>query len=390
MKLRGWHSVVVAAALACGLSACGPRAESETVAPKPIVSVIRPQRADMVRSIEIPGDLVGFYETALHAKVTGYLQTITVDKGDWVKGGQVLATIEVPELHSNLANSQANLDIARITYDRLRKVQQSDARLISQQDVDIAFAKFQQARQSVRTLQTMVDYTKIIAPFSGVITGRFADPGTLIRAGGGDIGVNEMSGLVSPGATEGSGGHRGGGGPVLTMAEIDKLRVYVYVPEQVCSLIQRGTPASLTFEEFPDRIFKSSVTRYANALDLATRTMMTEIDIDNHSRRLYPRMYAHVTLDLVRHPDAIRLPVGALGGSGKDTFVLVVKDGRLERIPVSTGINDGHYVEVTSGLRGSELVVANPSPTLTAGESVEYLLADTHKARESDNPVAEK
>ena len=118
--------------------------------------------------------------------------------------------------------------------------------------------------------------------------------------------------------------------------------------------------------------------------------MMTEIDIDNHSRRLYPRMYAHVTLDLVRHPDAIRLPVGALGGSGKDTFVLVVKDGRLERIPVSTGINDGHYVEITSGLRGSELVVANPSPTLTAGESVEYLLADTHKARESDNAVAEK
>ena len=390
MKLRRCYSVVLTAALACVLSSCGPRAESETIAPKPVVSVIRPQRADMVRSIELPGDLVGFYETALHAKVTGYLQTITVDKGDWVKAGQVLATIEVPELHSNLANSQANLDIARITYDRLRKVQQSDARLISQQDVDIAFAKFQQARQSVRTLQTMVDYTKIIAPFSGVITGRFADPGTLIRAGGGDIGVDEMSGLVSPGATEGSGGHRGGGGPVLTMAEIDKLRVYLYVPEQVCALIQRGTPASLTFEEFPGRVFKAIVTRYANSLDLATRTMMTEIDIDNHSRRLYPRMYAHVTLDLVRHPDAIRLPVGALSGSGKDTSVLIIKDGRLARIPVSTGINDGRYVEITSGLRGSELVVANPSPTLTAGESVEYLLADTHKGGESDNPVAEK
>lgn len=379
MKLTGWHSVAVTVALACALSACGPRAEGKTTPPKPIISVMRPQRADMVRSVEFPGDLVGFYETALHAKVTGYLQTINVDKGDWVKAGQVLATIQVPELHSNLANAQANLEIARITYDRLRNVQQSDSRLISQQDVDIAFAKFQQAKETVRTLQTMVGYTQIIAPFSGVITGRFADPGALIRAGGGDFGVNEIAGVVSPGATEGSGGHRGGGGPVLTMAQVDTLRVYVYVPEQVCSLIRRGIPATLTFEEFPDQVFKGSVTRYANSLDLATRTMMTEIDIDNHSHRLYPRMYAHVTLELVRHPDAIRLPVGALGGNGKTSFVFVVKDGRLTKIPVSTGINDGHYVEITSGLSGSELVVSNPSPTLIVGEPVEYLLADTHK-----------
>jgi membrane fusion protein (multidrug efflux system) len=379
VKLPGLASVAIGAALACVLSACGPRAESETTAAKPIVSVTRPQRAEMIRSVQFPGDLVGFYEAALHAKVAGYLQTITVDKGDWVKAGQVLATIQVPELHSNLANAQANLEIARITYERLRKVQQSDPRLIAQQDVDISFAKFQQARATVGTLQTMVDYTRIIAPFSGVITGRFADPGALIRAGGGDFGVNEMSGLVSPGATEGSGGHREGGGPVLTLAQIDTLRVYVYVPEQVCSLIRRGTPATLTFDEFAGRVFKGTVTRYANSLDLATRTMMTEIDIDNRSRQLYPRMYAHVTLDLVRHPDAIRLPVGALGGSSTSAFVLVVSKGRLIKAPVSTGINDGHYVEITSGLSGSELVVTNLSPALSEGELVEYQLAGPHK-----------
>ncbi len=118
----------------------------------------------------------------------------------------------------------------------------------------------------------------------------------------------------------------------------------------------------------PDAIFKGTVTRYANSLDLATRTMMTEIDIDNRSHRLYPRMYAHVTLDLVRHPDAIRLPVGALGGSGADSFVLAVKDGRLVKAPVATGINDGpRYVEITSGLSGNELVVANLNPALTDG-----------------------
>lgn len=377
-------TVVLSAALAIsvGLAGCEQRAETKTTPPKPVVSVIRPQRADMVRSIELPGDLVGFYEAALHAKVTGYLQTITVDKGDLVKAGQVLATLQVPELRSNLQRAKADLQIARITYERLRQVQRSDPRLISQQDVDVGFAKFQQAKATVDTLQTMVDYTRIIAPFDGVITGRFADPGALIRAGGGDIGVNETSGLVSPGATEGAGGHRGGGGPVLTMAKIDKLRVYVYVPEQVCSLVRRGTPATLGFEEFPGRKFTGVVARYANSLDLATRTMMTEIDIDNPSRQLYPRMYAHVTVDLVRHPDVIRLPVRAVGALDNSPFVFVVENGHLMKKQVSIGINDGQYVEVTSGLSGNELVVGAMRPTLESGESVEYLLPNKTVATE--------
>jgi membrane fusion protein, multidrug efflux system len=359
--------------ISVGLAGCEQRADTETTDAKPVVSVMHPQRADMVRTIEMPGDLVGFYEAALHAKVTGYLQTITVDKGDWVKAGQVLATLQVPELRSNLQQAQANLQIARITYDRLRKVQQSDPRLVSQQDVDVAFAKFQQTRAAVGTLQTMVDYTRIIAPFDGVITGRFADPGALIRAGGGDVGVDETSGLISPGATEGAGGHRSGGGPVLTMAQVDRLRVYIYVPEQVCALVRRGTPATLRFEEFPGRIFTGVVARYANSLDLATRTMMTEIDIDNPSRQLYPRMYAHVTLDLVRHPGALRLPVQAVGALSDSPFVFVVADGHLVKKPVSVGINDGQYVEITSGLSGDELVVNAIRPTLSNGEAVEYV-----------------
>src|SRR5579884_2150920 len=362
-----------------GLAGCEQRAETKTTAPLPVVSVIHPQRADMVRSIELPGDLVGFYDAALHAKVTGYLESINVDKGDWVKAGQVLATIQVPELRSNLRQAEANLQITQITYERLHRVQQTDPRLVSQEDVDIAFAKFQQAKATVQTLQTMVNYTRITAPFDGVITGRFADPGALIRAGGGDIGVNETSGLVSPGAVEGAGGHRGGGGPVVTLAKIDKLRVYVYLPEQVCPLVHRGTVAELRFEEFPGRVFNGVVARYASSLDLATRTMMTEIDIDNPSHQLYPRMYAHVILDLVRHPDVLRLPVNAIGELGKSPFVFLVSDGHLVRRPVSVGINDGHYVEITSGLTGQELVVSAMRPTLQTGEAVEYLLPSKHK-----------
>ncbi|MGA2409548.1 MAG: efflux RND transporter periplasmic adaptor subunit [Candidatus Binataceae bacterium] len=339
----------------------------------PTVTVIHPQRADMVETVELPGDLVGFYETALHAKVTGYLKTISVDKGDFVKAGQVLAEIEVPELRSNLDQAKATMEMARLTYERLRRVQQSDPRLIAQQDVDIASAKYQEAASAAETLSTMIGYTKIIAPFDGVITGRFADPGALIRAGGGDIGVDETSGLVSPGATEGAGGHRSGGGPILTLADIDELRVYIYVPEGSYPFIRRGTPAELRFDEFPGRVFKGSVARYATALDLATRTMLTEVDIDNPNHVLYPRSYAHVTLDLVSHPGALRLPVGAVNGIGRAAHVLEIERGRLFDAPVSTGINDGNYTEITSGLNDDAMVVATYSNALTSGEKVNYV-----------------
>jgi membrane fusion protein, multidrug efflux system len=355
---------------------CDAPVTSMTTPQAPTVQVVHPRLAEIDKSIELPGDVVGFYEAALHSKVTGYLKTISVDKGDAVKAGQVLAEIQVPELRSNLQRAQASLEIERITYDRLKKVQQSDPRLVAQQDVDMAYAKSLEGQAAVGTLQTMVGYTKIVAPFDGVITGRFADPGALIRAGGGDIGVDETSGLISPGATEGAGGHRDGGGPIVTIADIDKLRVYVYVPENSYPYIQVGTPAALRFDEFPGRVFEGKVARYASSLDLATRTMLTEVDIDNPHRTIYPRSYAHVTIDLVRHPKALSVPVAALGGSASSPQLIVVNGGRLAQIPVQTGINDGSYVEVISGLSPDSLVVATYSGGLTPGTQVEARLSN--------------
>lgn len=353
---------------------CAKPADPAAPPALPTVTVIHPRRGTMVRTIDLPGDVVGFYEAALHAKVTGYLQSISVDKGDFVKKGQVLAVVQVPELHSNLARAQATLVINRVTYQRLRRVQKSDPRLVSQEDVDIAYAKYGEAQAAVHTLTTMVGYTEIIAPFDGVITGRFADPGALIRAGGGDIGMNETSALISPGATEGAGGHRSGGGPVLTLADIDKLRIYVYVPENAYPYIHKGTPAILHFDEFPGRVFKGTVARYATALDLATRTMLAEVDIDNPGRVIYPRSYAHVTIDLQRHPNVLRLPVAAIHGAGKASRVMVVEDGHLKTVRVHTGINNGNYVEIKSGLTDDSLVLATYSNNLTSGEAVKYTL----------------
>jgi membrane fusion protein, multidrug efflux system len=372
-----------------GAAGCDVPVTSMTTAQRVTVDVVHPLRGDIAKDINLPGDVVGFYEAALHSKVTGYLKSISVDKGDSVKKGQVLAEIEVPELQSNLMRSQASLEIERITYDRLKKVQRDDSRLISQQDVDMAYAKYHEAQAAVATLQTMFGYTKIIAPFDGVITGRFADPGALIRAGGGDVGVDETSGLISPGTSEGAGGHREGGGPILTLADIDKLRIYIYVPEASYPFIHIGTPASLHFDEFPDRVFKGTVARYASSLDLATRTMLTEVDIDNPKRLVYPRSYAHVTIELVRHPDALSVPTSAIQGSGDSSRLLVVREGRLVEVPVRTGINNGAYIEVTSDLSPKSLVVATYNNTLAPEQPVDCRIQNnnvqaTSSAQSSD------
>ena len=168
----------------------------------PTVPVIQPQRKEMTQSITLPGDLVGYYEAALHSKVTGFLTRVMVDKGDWVKQGQVLATLEVPELDQNLARARAQLQIAKLTWGRLDRVRNSDPRLVAKEDVDIAYSKYLVAKASVGELETLVGYTSLVAPFDGVITGRFADPGALIRAGGGDLGISGSGAAVSPSVLE--------------------------------------------------------------------------------------------------------------------------------------------------------------------------------------------
>jgi membrane fusion protein (multidrug efflux system) len=382
MRLASLYLGIVLVAL---LPGCGGAPTEQAHDGPPNISVIKPLRQEADRSITLPGDAVGFYECALHSKVTGYLQSIPVDKGDWVKKGQVLATIEVPELRENLERAKANFTIQKLTYQRLKHVREEDPKVVAQQDVDIAFSKMAQAQADLGVLNAMVAYTQIIAPFSGVITGRFADPGALIKAGGGDFGVSGNGADLSQGATEGAGGHLMGGGAVLSLAEIDKLRIYVYVPEEEAGLVRIGTHAVVTAHGLQAVPIQAKVVRYANSLDLATRTMLTEIDLDNPQRQLYPRMYTTVTLDLVRHPDAIQLPAAAVEGIGaKDGFVFIVHDDSLVKQPVSLGITDGRYVEMTSGLNGNESVVATISPALNQGEKINPIQTTT--ARSSSKP----
>jgi membrane fusion protein (multidrug efflux system) len=288
--------------------------------------------------------LAGLYQSTLYAKVTGYLKSISVDKGDWVKTGQVLAEIEVPELQQRLARTRADLEVQRVSYQRLDRVWKSDPRLVAREDVDIAQGKYLQAKARADELEAMVSYTRIVAPFDGVVTGRFVDPGALIKAGGE---------LASSSGDEGSS-HPGGTSPVLSIAMIDTMRTYVYVPQGDVAWVRRGTPARLTLQDRPGISFQGTVTRYANSLDLGTRTMLTEIDLKNTGRELYPGMYANVTLELERHRDALRLPESAVGDSPEGRYVMIAQDGKLRKQDVTVGINSGKSVEILSGLSGRE------------------------------------
>jgi len=328
-------------------------------------------RQTVVKTITLPGDLVGYYEAALHSKVTGYLSKVNVDKGDWVKRGEVLADIEVPELAQNLARARATQEITRLTWERLDKVRRADPKLIAKEEVDIAYSKYMEAEAAVGELDAITSYTRIVAPFDGVITGRFADPGALIRAGGGDFAISGSGVALNPSVTEGAGGHLTGGGPVLSEARLDKLRVYIYVPEREASQVTIGMPATLALRALPGEKFHAEVTRFASSLDLATRTMLTEIDIPNPDHRLYPRMYADVNLVLARHINAIEIPRGAVYGIGQESaYVFIVADDKLRKVGVTTGISDGINVEITSGLTGKEKVVRDTSASFAAGDPV--------------------
>jgi membrane fusion protein, multidrug efflux system len=348
--------------LAFSFIACSREAAPTVAHQSPVVVVAPAQRGPIARSITLPGDVTGYYQSTLYAKVTGYLKDISVDKGDWVKAGQVLAEIEVPELRERLERARADLEVQKITYGRLEKVFKSDPRLVARQDVDVAYGKFQEAKAQVDELAALVGYTKIVAPFGGVITGRFVDPGALIRASG------------SAGVQAGDGG---GGGPptaLLSEAMIDEMRIYLYVPEGVVGLIRRGTPATLTVKDYPGRTFTGKVTRFSTSLDLSTRTMLTEVDIRNPEHELYPGMYANVTMELERHDNALEVRDSAVGTSADGSYVYVVREGVLSRVPVTTGIRSGSFVEITSGLKGGEQVVTALDPGLNDGEVVTPLL----------------
>jgi RND family efflux transporter MFP subunit len=282
--------------------------------------------------------------------VSGYLKTLTIDKGDAVKEGQLLAEIEVPELLADEAQYRAESDVTHTNYQRMAEARQKAPDLVVPQTVDDLRGQWEVAQAKLQRTRTLLQYSRIAAPFSGIITARFVDPGAFI-----------------PAATAGSTPQTAA---IVTLMDYTRVRVQVYVPEPEVPFISNGVPAQVTVEEVPGRTFPGSVTRFAHALDPATKTMLTEIEIPNPGGELRPGAYASVQLEVERKQQALLVPAQALVIEKSGASVFTVADAKANKTPVQTGFNDGIHVEITSGLNPGQPVILVGKQTLNDAQPV--------------------
>ncbi|MBI5686522.1 MAG: efflux RND transporter periplasmic adaptor subunit [Verrucomicrobia bacterium] len=310
----------------------------------------RPTRGEIIRYVTLPGSIKANQQATLYAKVPGYLKSLAVDKGDAVKAGQALAEIEVPELLADIAKSKAEVEVAEIEYKRVSEAQKKAPDLVMPQTVDDALGKLKVAKASLEHDQTLLGFSRITAPFDGIVTARYVDPGAFI-----------------PAATGGSAAQTAA---VVTVMDFNTVRVQVAVPEQEASLVRAGQPVKFTVEGLPGKTFEGKVSRLAYALDDATKTMLVEADLPNPNRELRPGMYAMVKLGVEKHTDALLIPVEALVMEKVNAFAFIAAGGKAKKTPIKIGFNDGAKVEVLDGLPADATVILVGKTALTDGQAV--------------------
>jgi membrane fusion protein (multidrug efflux system) len=333
-----------------GCSASNGNGAPKAVAPVN-VQTVHPRRGEIARSISLPTfRILALQEATLYAKVAGYLKTLTVDKGDTVKAGQLLAEIEVPELLADEAQYKAEIQVARTNYQRMVEARQNAPDLVVPQTVDDLRGQWEVAQAKLQRTQTLLQYSKLTAPFSGRITARYVDPGAFI-----------------PAATTGSTPQNAA---IITLMDYSRVRVQAFVPEPETPFISNGVPVKVMVEELPGRIFPGTVTRFAHALDPATKTMLTEIEMPNPTGALRPGAYANVQLELERKLDALLLPVQALLVEKAGTSVFTVVEGKAKKTAVQVGFNDGTNFEIASGVGADQPVILIGNQALNDGQPV--------------------
>ena len=327
----------------------------------PTVSVIHPKLGAPETEIVLPGNIQAFTDSPIYARTNGYLKKRYVDLGSRVKAGQLLADIETPEVdqqldqaRADLNTAQANYHLSEITASRYRDLSQTDS--VSKQDVDNATGDFEarrammaSARSNVKRLEQLQSFEQIYAPFDGVITARNTDIGHLID----------------------SGAAGGTGTELFHVAETRTLRVFINVPQQYSQAAKPGLAADLTLQEFAGRRFKGKLVRTADSIDLASRTLLVEVDVDNPSGELLPGAYAQVHLKVTSGASTVILPVSALLFRSEGLEAGTVESGnRAELRKVMLGRDFGTEVEVISGVTATDSVIVNPPDSLASGETV--------------------
>jgi len=312
------------------------------------VATAKVTRGDLARFVTISGELKPYQEIDLHAKVAGYLKYLTVDIGDQVKAGEVIAKIDTDELKADFDNAAAAYNDAKLNYDRLNEVIQRQPGLLAQQDVDNAKAAYEIAKANMERAKTFMDYATIMVPFDGVVTRRYADPGAMIQASG----SNDRQTM-----------------PVVHIAENDKLRLDFPVPEPDVPFIKVGMPMEVTITATGQRI-TGKVARTTNMVDSDTRTMETEVDVDNHDLSLTPGMYAYVNLSLENKKDVLTLPVQAVSFSGNPNVWKINDKDEIEEQPVTVGLQTANKVEILNGLKEGDQVVYGSREMVNIGMEV--------------------
>ena len=367
---RRWWILVLALAAVAALVISGilPRIHARADLDKetaemaiPTVSVVQPKRGQPAQEVVLPANVQAYIDAPIYARTNGYLKHWYVDIGAHVKAGQLLADIETPEVdqqlrqsRADLGTAEANLNLSKITATRYADLLKTDS--VSKQDADNAEGDYaakqatvQSAQANVRRLEELQAFEKIYAPFDGVIIARNTDIGALIDSGSGGGTRTELFHIAQP----------------------DKLRVYVNVPEAYSQAAKPGLTAQLVLSEFPGRPFPGTLIRTANAIDQSTRTLLVEIRVNNPTGTLFSGAYAEVHLKLPNAATAFILPVNALLFRAEGLRVVSVNDNhRTELKPITLGHDFGSEVEVVAGLTGNESIVVNPPDSIVAGEEV--------------------
>lgn len=331
----------------------------------PRVQLIAPSHGPSTRTLDLPGNIAAWYQAPIYAQVSGYVHMWYKDIGARVKTGDVLATIDTPGLDAQYAASKANFDVAmaryklaQITAHRWKALQGTQA--VSQQEVDVQAAnaeaeqaQVEAARHDVSRYAALIGFKQIVAPFDGVVTSRLADVGDYVNAGGGDVSSHGT-------ATE-----------LFSVADVHRMRIFVAIPQDYADIISPKLTADVTVPQHPDRVFKASFLATASAFNASTRTVTTELTVDNSKGELWPDSYATVHFRAPGDPGMLILPEGALIFRAQGMQVALVDDNNRIRLHnVTVGTNLGTMVQILGGLKPTDRVVNNPSAGLLDGQEV--------------------
>jgi membrane fusion protein (multidrug efflux system) len=318
----------------------------QTVDRGPRVFVTEARAAPASRAVTLPGDVRGFLQSTVYAKIAGYVKSVRVDKGDHVEEGQVLGVLESPEVDQQVAAAEADVAVKRRTFERYQALVKKD--FVSVQEFETARAQYEVSRATVKQAKALRGYETLRAPFAGVITARYVDPGALIPA--------------ATGSTESAL-------PLVEIADLRRLRVLVFVQQDAAPFVHAGDEVTIRVDEQPDLCIAAPVSRCAQALDPRTRTMLCEIWLANQNR-LYPGTFVHVTFHLVA-PRAPVVDSAALVLRNHKPSVAVVRDARVHFVPVRSGLDDGKTVQIVEGLRVGERIVLAPPAELAENDVVQ-------------------